>query len=137
MLYFYTDLGATLTSSKGVQSMSTRRAIATLVLKVAALYCIIESIPRFGAAVSSWVALRLDPLGPQATAYWGATLGGLVSCTMLIALAYLFFFRDEQLVPMLIEPEGNTKEGKISKWHIGVPTVTVQNCTLRAVLRTP
>ncbi len=97
--------------------MSTR-AIATLVLKVAALYCIIQSIPMFGAAVSSWFNLRLDPLGPQATAYWGATLGGLVSCTMLIALAYLCFFRGEQLVPMLIEPEGSTKEGRISSWDI-------------------
>ena len=114
--------------------MSTR-AIATLVLKVAALYCIIQSIPMFGAAVSSWFALRLDPLGPQATAYWGAALGGLVSCTMLIALAYLFFFRGEQLVPMLIEPEGNTKEGKISKWHILVLKVAALYCIIQSIPR--
>ena len=98
-----------------------------LVLKVAALYCIIQSIPRFGVTISSWLNLWLrSPGSPQTTAYWGAT-ESLVSCVLLIALAGFFLFRSEQLVPfppyldkdeVPIEPKASTKEGRISSSDI-------------------
>lgn len=71
------------------------QAIATLVLKVAALYCIIESIHL----------LLFLPLS-------------LLSCTMLIALAALLFFKARQLVPLLIEPEGSTEGETISSSNL-------------------
>ena len=92
------------------------QAIATLVLKVAALYCIIESIPWFGRSVTN--LLLFLPLSFEPVLY-AVVLGSLLSCTMLIALAALLFFKARQLVPLLIEPEGSTEGetiGSSGKW---------------------
>ena len=91
------------------------QAIATLVLKVAALYCIIESIPWFGRSVTN--LLLFLPLSFEPVLY-AVVLGSLLSCTMLIALAALLFFKARQLVPLLIEPEGSTEGETISSSNL-------------------
>ena len=76
------------------------RAIATLVLKIAGIYCIITSIPWLGHAINSWLSFKL--YNPDDVQSWTLALGTLISCTILLALGGLLFFNAERLAPLLI-----------------------------------